>query len=60
MRQHIFISSVQKEFARERKALGAYLAGDPMLVRFYDTFLFEHDVPASDRRPDAVQFHTKR
>ena len=54
MKQHIFISSVQKEFARERKALGAYLAGDPMLVRFYETFLFEHDVPASDRRPDAV------
>ena len=50
----IFISSVQKEFARERKALGEYLANDPLLRRFFDSFLFEHDVPASDRRPDAV------
>lgn len=50
----IFISSVQKEFAAERKALAAYLAGDPLLRRFFETFLFERDVPASDRRPDAV------
>lgn len=50
----IFISSVQKEFAKERKALGEYLANDPLLRRFFDSFLFERDVPASDRRPDAV------
>jgi predicted HTH transcriptional regulator len=50
----IFVSSVQKEFAAERQALAAYLAGDPLLRRFFDTFLFERDVPASDRRPDAV------
>lgn len=50
----IFISSVQKEFAAERQALAAYLAGDPLLRRFFETFLFERDVPASDRRPDAV------
>ncbi|MCR1343702.1 DUF4062 domain-containing protein, partial [Acidithiobacillus ferrooxidans] len=50
----IFISSVQKEFAAERKALAEYLSGDPLLRRFFETFLFERDVPASDRRPDAV------
>ncbi|MCX6875459.1 MAG: hypothetical protein NTW21_16880 [Verrucomicrobia bacterium] len=33
----IFISSVQKEFAKERKALGEYLSGDPLLRRFFDT-----------------------
>jgi len=50
----IFISSVQKEFAEERQALGEYLSSDPLMRRFFETFLFERDVPASDRRPDAV------
>ena len=50
----IFISSVQKEFAGERKALGEYLSNDPLLRRFFESFLFERDVPASDRRPDEV------
>jgi predicted HTH transcriptional regulator len=47
----IFISSVQKEFAAERKALAAYLAGDPMLRRFFEYFLFEEQ-PAADQRAD--------
>ncbi|MCY4648647.1 MAG: DUF4062 domain-containing protein [Gammaproteobacteria bacterium] len=49
----IFISSVQSEFARERRRLRDYLRGDPLMRRFFDVFLFE-DVPASDRRPDEV------
>ena len=49
----VFISSVQSEFARERKELHDYLSGDPLMRRFFDGFLFE-DVPASDRRPDEV------
>ena len=49
----IFISSVQREFAEERKALRDYLRGDPLMRRFFNVFLFE-DVPALDRRPDAV------
>ena len=49
----IFISDVQKEFAREREALRDYLRGDPLMRRFFDVFLFE-DVPASDRRPDQL------
>ena len=49
----IFISSVQTEFAQEREALRDYLRGDPLMRRFFEVFLFE-DVPASDRRPDAL------
>jgi hypothetical protein len=45
---------VQKEFAAERKALAGYLSTDPLLRRFFETFLFERDIPASDRRPDQV------
>lgn len=49
----IFISSVQKELAAERRALKDYIHGDPLLRRFFDVFLFE-DLPASDRRADDV------
>ena len=49
----IFISSVQREFAQERKALRDFLRDDPLMRRFFDVFLFE-DVPASDRRPDEL------
>ena len=49
----IFISSVQREFAQEREALRDYLRNDQLMRRFFDVFLFE-DVPASDRRPDAL------
>ena len=48
---HIFISSVQKEFTREREALRDYLRGDPLMRRFFEVFLFE-DAPASNRRRD--------
>ena len=49
----IFISSTQREFAQERKALRDYLRRDPLMRRFFDVFLFE-DVPALDRRPDSL------
>ena len=49
----IFISSVQGEFSAERAALRDYLKGDPLMRRFFEAFLFE-DVPAADRRPDAL------
>ena len=49
----IFISSVQREFAQERATLRDYLHGDPLMRRFFGVFLFE-DVPALDRRPDAL------
>ena len=49
----IFISSAQKEFARERAALRDYMRGDALMRRFFEAFLFE-DVPASGQRPDAL------
>ena len=49
----IFISSVQREFAREREHLRDFLRGDRLMRRFSEVFLFE-DVPTSDRRPDEV------
>jgi len=49
----IFISSVQKEFKDQRRAIRDFVRGDPLLRRFFDVFLFE-DVPASDRRTDKV------
>lgn len=53
-RLKIFISSVQKEFAQERKELKAFLLGDAVLRRFIsDVFLFE-EIPACDRRADEV------
>jgi predicted HTH transcriptional regulator len=51
--QSIFISSVQKELADERRGLKAYIHGDPLLRRFFEVFLFE-ELPASDRRADEV------
>ena len=44
----IFISSVQKEFAKERKFLADYIRKDTILGRFFEVFLFE-EVPAQER-----------
>ena len=52
-RFNIFISSVQKEFVSERRALRDYLQGDPLMRRFFDVFLFE-DLPATDQHPDRI------
>ncbi|MDE0124634.1 MAG: DUF4062 domain-containing protein [Bryobacterales bacterium] len=49
----IFISSVRREFAREREHLRDNLRGIPLMRRFFEVFPFE-DMPASDRRPDKV------
>jgi len=51
MKELIFISSVQKELADERKALRDFILGNRLLSRYFDVFLFE-DLPAKDRRPD--------
>jgi hypothetical protein len=37
----IFISSVQKEFESERKALAQYIRIDALLGSFFEVFLFE-------------------
>ena len=49
----IFISSVQKELAEERRAVKAFVEGDALLRRYFTAFLFE-DLPAADRRADEV------
>lgn len=43
----IFISSVQREFAKERRQLSDYIRNDSLLGRFFDPFIFE-DMPASE------------
>ncbi len=50
----VFVSSVQKALAEERRAVKAFILGDPLLRRFIsDVFLFE-DIPAGDRQPDNI------
>ncbi len=53
MKSCIFVSSVQKELAAERRAVHDFIEGDALLRRFFDVFLFE-DLPASGRRPDEL------
>ena len=53
MSQRIFISSVQREFAKERKALAEYVRKDAILGRFFDVFLFK-EVPAQERKADGL------
>ncbi|NLF70849.1 MAG: DUF4062 domain-containing protein [Candidatus Anammoximicrobium sp.] len=52
-KRRVFISSVQKELAAERRALKDFVQADPLLRPFFDVFLFE-DLPASGRRADEV------
>ncbi len=54
MKYRIFISSVQREFSAERKAIAELISTNPQLSRFFDTFAFEVDVPAADKRTDEV------
>ena len=50
----VFISSVQKELAAERRTVKEFILHDPLLSRFIgDVFLFE-DIPAKDRKPDDI------
>ena len=47
MKKHIFISSVQSEFAEERKRLAEYIRQDALFSRYFEPFLFEEQ-PAQD------------
>ena len=53
MKLRIFISSVQKEFAEERRLLADYIRKDALLGVFFDVFLFE-EVEACDKTPQGV------
>lgn len=48
------VALAEVEAKETDKALAEYLFADPLLRRFFETFLFERDIPASDRRPDEV------
>jgi len=49
----IFVSSVQSEFAKERKTLAKYIREDVLLGDFFEVFLFEEQ-PARSRSAQAV------
>lgn len=51
----IFISSVQQEFAKERKALAEYMRTDALLGRFFEVSLFE-EMPAKSQAATRVYF----
>lgn len=53
MKEILFVSSAQKEFQAERRAIKTHVEHDPLLRDFFDVFLFE-DLPAPDRRADDV------
>lgn len=50
MSRMIFVSSVQREFAKEREAIRDYVRGDALLSKHFDVFLFEKQ-PAQSRGP---------
>ena len=54
MTRRIFISSVQRELAAERKAVVDGVSANPQLARFFSTFAFEFDVPVQDKRTDEI------
>ena len=47
--KQIFISSVQKEFERERAAIKRMIETDPIIKPHFKTFVFEIDAPAADK-----------
>lgn len=53
MEDTIFVSSVQKEFQEERRAIKEFVRHDPLCRRFFEVFLFE-DLPATDRHADEL------
>ena len=49
----IFISSVQQEFAKERRELANYIRTDALLGKFFEVFIFE-EMPASSQSAEQV------
>ena len=54
MKYRIFISSVQSEFAAERRALKKYLLTDPLLSGFVESVFVFEDQPAAKKRPGEI------
>ena len=53
MKFRLFISSVQKEFARERREIARYVRKDALFGKFFDVFLFE-ETPAGSNPAQGV------
>ena len=54
MRYRIFISSVQSEFAKERRELKEYLLSDPLLRDYVESVFIFEDQPATQHCPPKV------
>ena len=52
--KQIFVSSVQKEFGRERAAIKRMIESDPILKPHFKVFVFEMDAPAADKTTQQV------
>ena len=52
--KQVFISSVQKEFERERAAIKKMIESDPILKPNFKAFVFEIDASASDKSTQQV------
>lgn len=52
--KQIFVSSVQKEFARERLAIKRMVETDPIIKPHFRAFVFEEDAPAADKTTQQV------
>ena len=52
--KQIFVSSVQKEFERERAAIKQMIESDPILRSHFKAFVFEIDAPAVDKTTQRV------
>lgn len=52
--KRIFISSVQREFERERAAIKRMVETDPIFKAHFSMFVFESDAPAADKTTKAV------
>src|SRR5574344_1130006 len=52
--KRIFISSVQKEFERERVAIKKMIESDPILSPNFKVFVFEIDAAAADKSTQQV------
>jgi len=59
MKFRIFISSVQKEFAKERRAIAQYIRTDALFGKFFEVFLFE-ETPAANVSAQGVYLKEAR
>lgn len=49
----VFISSVRREFAEERKSLCEYIRRDALLGDYFEPFVFE-EIPANELSPREI------